>query len=338
MIPMPVLAGLLFAVRLSALRRFRALPLRNGPQWFLSVEIPAGHAEAVAALLADYRRTLFLPFALDILIAVPLALGARWGALMALQFVLMIATSVFSNVLAAHFAVRAAALVGTGPRPTVIALVMEPRRLRDHTWVLLEAATVGLLAYAVFRAVGTGPALGRALAWILWMQLGLVLLKVVFVRWRMPLPVARTDDFRRWRAAWLAYHVRILDAMRLTLALTLAAGVAWRTGALENGTGLVAGAVVMLVALAAWATGQRRALDAVAAEVRPHELAREFPVRPVAEGRYLANGLLFVERDHPSVLVRGAQGTALNVAHPATWAWIAYGAGLTVLTFWSLAR
>ena len=83
-----------------------------------------------------------------------------------------------------------------------------------------------------------------------------------------------------------------------------------------------------------------RILSAAEREMKPIELAKEFPRSPVAEGRYLADGLFYFNRENPGVVVRGIRGIAINLAPPTTYAWAAYFLGLVVLMTWmgSMAR
>jgi len=41
-------------------------------------------------------------------------------------------------------------------------------------------------------------------------------------------------------------------------------------------------------------------------------MVKEFPLWPIAEGRYLAGGLLYFNRDDPWVLVRSPDGIAVG--------------------------
>jgi hypothetical protein len=170
-------------------------------------------------------------------------------------------------------------------------------------------------------------------AWVLYLQLGLLLLKIVFVRWRMPLPVRRTDDFRRWRMAWLSYHLRVLDALRVLLALGLLSALLRLTWAYGATAAFVACGVVVIAVFTGYVARERRSMVAVANEIKPIELVKEFPQRIVPEGRFLAD-LLFVSPGNPRVLVPSHRGLALNIAHPTTYAWTAYLLGLVALTTW----
>jgi len=75
-------------------------------------------------------------------------------------------------------------------------------------------------------------------------------------------------------------------------------------------------------------------LAAVQREIRPIESVKEFPRRPVPEGRFLVAGLLYFNRDNPGVLVRSAQGIAINLARPTVYLWPAYFIGLATLMIW----
>jgi hypothetical protein len=77
-----------------------------------------------------------------------------------------------------------------------------------------------------------------------------------------------------------------------------------------------------------------RRLAALARELKPIEMVKEFPRSPIAQGRYLAGGLLYFNRDHPGAIVRGTRGIAINLAHRSTYAWAAYFLGLAALITW----
>jgi hypothetical protein len=267
----------------------------------------------------------------------------------------MVVTLVVYNIMVAHFTYRAMAIVGPEEdRPATMQLSMEPRRLRDHTNRAVEAiiATVMLMVLALLArdyAWSARESWNRAAyhafhggvvitIWALYFQLGLVLLKGVFVRWRMPLPANRTEDFRRWRSAWLNYHLKIFDAVRMLGAMVLVTSVPlkiywkeWTPPAI-----IITGSawILILVVYTVYVAREARRLAVVEREVKPIELVKEFPRRPVPEGRFLAGGLLYFSRDNPGVLVRSPQGIAINLAHPSAYVWPAYFIGLAALMIW----
>jgi hypothetical protein len=345
-------AALMFAARLNTLRRVWRLPLKNGERFFLAQQVPTDFYRAAGVrLFRRYHRAIVVPVVLDLPLALWLVLTHRYVALTLEQVVALVGSIVAYNFMAAYFSARATSLCDDQGRPTNLQLSMEPRRLRDHTTAAVEVVIVvatllalGLLArdYRLSQAAGAGHWVAHILrggllltVWVLYWQLGFLLLKVVFVRWRMPLPVNRTEDFRRWRTAWLSHTIKTLDAVRLLSALVLLACMAYghqwsRAGRL---TVLGVGIVGMLV-YAAYVGRESRRLAAAERELRPVEMVKEFPRWPIAEGLYLAGGLFYFNRDNPRVLVRSADGIALNLAHRTTYIGFAYFMGLIAVVIW----
>jgi hypothetical protein len=345
---------MVYAVRLNKVRVLWRLPLKNGEEWFLAQRVPPGFYRGPgAALLRRYHLSLFLPFAIDTPVALWLGLTGRYVLLVCEQWLAVVLTVILDNVLVAHFSYRATALCAPEAEPAVTAvhLSLAPRRLRDHTrrWVELLVGgailvSLAMLVRAWLLSAGGAHAYparvfrsGLAFtAWVLYLQLGLVLLKVVFVRWRLPLPANRTDDFRRWRAAWLEFHLRFFDALRVLFALVPPSALVLLTfrQARPFAVALLGAWVLGILGYSLFMGRERRRLAVVEREVRPIELVKEFPRRPVPKGRFLAGGMLYFDRDNPGVLVRGAHGIALNLAHPSTYAWAAYLIGLVVVMIW----
>src|SRR5262245_2172564 len=215
-----LIAGLMFCSRLRLVLKLWRAPLKNGEEWFLAQRVgPNFYREAGAALLRRYRAALFIPLVMDAPLALWLGITGRYVGMVAEQLIALIMTAILYNILLVHFSYRASAIVGPGEnRPaTAVQLSMAPRRLRDHSnrWVELVIAMAILLSTVLLMRfyLRSGTATGlhtneffrslNVLLFLLYLELGLLLLKVVFVRWRKPLPAKRTEDFLRWRAAWL---------------------------------------------------------------------------------------------------------------------------------------
>jgi hypothetical protein len=344
------------AVRLGRVRVFWSWPLRNGEDWFLAQRVgPGFYAGEGAPLLRRYRTCLFLPLALDAPLIVALAATRRFALLMCEQWMALILTLVVYNLILAHFSARATVSVVTPEeRPaTTVQLSMAPRRLRDHSHRFIELAIAACLLISFFmlgRLQGTaaGPNgdwhAARAVraglvtaVWIVYVQVGLLLLKMVFVRWRMPLPMRRTEDFRRWRSAWLRSQLNFVDAVRVSFGLLLPSTMVWLTfKEAWRQVAVVLGSLwaLAILALVLFLNREGRRLLAVEREIKPVELVKEFPRPPIAEGRFLAGGLLYWSRDNPGVLVRSPQGIALNLGHTSTYAWTGYFVGLALLMTW----
>jgi hypothetical protein len=298
-----------------------------------------------------YRLTLLAVLFFDAPLVAWLATSGRLRALVGEQFVALVLSIIVNRLAFAHFRTReaAAARPADGTKARQIHVSMAPRRLRDYTNFAVE----GIIAAAILAAlalverthgIASEPwvtwdarswlrSVDNVAAWALYLQLGLLLLKVVFVRWRMALPETRTDDFRRWRTAWLGYHLRLLDSMRILMALAMLSAIVWLTVAHDATTAFVGAWVIALLTLARYSRRDKRRFEAVTREVNPLELAREFPRSFVSEDRFLL-GFLYFDRETPGMLVQSGRGIALNLAHPTTYVWAAYLLGLIAVAGW----
>jgi len=353
-------ALLLFAARLRMLRRVWRLPLKNGQSFFLAHEVgPDFYRSAGAPLFRRYHVSVLVPVLLDGPLAAWLFLTKRYVDLELEQVLALVVSILAYNLMLAHFSSLAASLsLEPGkPQTTRLRLSMAPRRLRDYTtpaieWVIGGATLLALAmlgrCYALsltananhfsFAAVRGGKVLT---VWVLYWQLGFLLLKILFIRRRMPLPAKRTEDFRRWRMAWLTHKLRIFDAVRLFCALSMLLGMTWITygrGWPRRGQIILLGlAALALLLYLVYVAREERRLAATEKELKPVEMVKEFPRFPVAEGRYFAGGLLYFNRDNPWVVVRSVKGVALNMAHSTTHIAAAYLTGLVILAI-SMAR
>ncbi|HTM38476.1 MAG TPA: hypothetical protein VL156_17115 [Terriglobales bacterium] len=350
------LAALLFAARLRTLLRVWRLPLKNGEGFFLTQQVGPGFYQDVGVpLFRRYHAFVLATGLLDMPLALWLAVNERYAAFALEQIVALVISIVAYNFMVAHFSALATSLCPDQGRPvaTSLQLSMEPRRLSDYAIPAVEAAVVGttLLSlgllgrgYALALASTAGHSTVRAFhggvvltVWVLYWQVGFLLLKGMFVRWRMPLPTNRTEDFRRWRMAWLNHKIRIFDAVRLFCALSMLAGMIWMTYGREWSSTWQAGflglGAVVILTYTIYVMREDRRLAAIERELKPVEIVKEFPRWPIPEGHYIG-GVLYFSRNNPRVLVRSTRGVALNLAHSATHIGAAYLIGLIALVIW----
>src|SRR5579862_3939999 len=242
------LALMLFAMRIRTLQRVWRLPLRNGEEFFLAQRVePDFYRSAGAPLLRRYHVSALITSLLDAPLAAWLIATGRYADLAIEQLLVLVVSIVAYSFMVPHFSALASLLCVSQKEPptTSLQLSMTPRRLRDYTIpgveVIVVAATLLALgmvtrcyahSLAVNASVSDFGALrgGTLLAvWVLYWQLGLLLLKGAVIRRRMPLPVNRTEDFRRWRMAWLSHKLRGFDATRIFSALSLLFAMTWVT-------------------------------------------------------------------------------------------------------------
>ncbi len=181
---------------------------------------------------------------------------------------------------------------------------------------------------------------------LLYLQIGVLLLKQLYVRWRTRLPLNRVEDYERWRAAWLAFHIHTFYALRLFLAVCLAEVLCfetlerWWTRTQLRPVELTL-VLVFLVIYSAYAVRERRRLQTVAREIRPQDLIKEYPPAPVvtaADGQYLARGLLTIDRGNPWIVTRSPQGLAINLGSRGIYVFTGYLTALVLVVFWGVAR
>jgi hypothetical protein len=344
------------AMRLLALRGMLRMPRKNGEGWFLSTEVEPGFYKGRGIqLLRRYRTAILMVQLVDWLVLAAFVVSGHLSHAVLEQVVSTILLTVGYNLVMLNFAyvARATAQPGTVAPSTAsevtrqissVQLSLEPRRLRDYTNWTLESLIFLALATGLVLPLARGRQLSppAAFVWLLYLHVGLLLLKLLFVHWRMKFPVARTDDYKRWRAAWLRYHLRLFDGLRVLLTSVLLNlsvlqvldlpehSRLWRLASVALWIPVLIGAVVF------WVLESRR-LAAAHKEIKPFELTREYPPPQAAEGRFLAGGLLYFNREDPLMLAASREGIAVNIAHRGTYIWVGYIIGLVGLFVWQIA-
>jgi hypothetical protein len=354
---------LIFALALFLLRpfwpwQFWRAPLKQGEGWFLGIEVEPGfYRQAGAALLRRYRMWGVLPLALEASILLALISSGRLVHAVYEQIPAVAILTFWLNFTIIQFRQRIRLLAPAAPEqsPRGVQLSLAPRRLRDHSNWTVEAVIIGLtllmLLWLAAQWLGWLPAEPNSgslkpVVFTLYMQAGALMLKQVFVRWRMRLPLRRVDDYQRWRGAWLSYHLRVFDALRLLLAFCLWAILAFKTfglwwGAEQMKPPRVAMVLISIAVYIFYCSRERRRLAVVEREISPLELIKEYPppsATPAPEGRFLAGGLFYLNRDNPVMLARSPQGLAINLANRGTYLWAAYLAGLVWLVIWQVGN
>jgi hypothetical protein len=345
----------LFLLRPWWLWQLWRAPLKRGEEQFLGIKVePEFYRNTGAAILRRFRLWALVPLGLEMMLLLALMLSGRWVYALYEQLPAVVLLTLWFNFTAVQFMTRVRLLTSDAPAPVVtgVQLSLAPRRLRDYSDWRVEAVLGGLtllaLLWLLAQWLDIFPPHPRAevfgtVVLLLYLQAGALLLKQLFVRWRMKFPLNRVEDYRRWRAAWLTYHLHVFDALRLLLAFALWGLLAFKTFKRWWGVERVhlvwlTVALTAIVVYVFYCVREWRRLAVVEREIRPVELLKEYPPTPVAEGRFLAGGLLYLNRDNPVILARSPQGLAINLAHRGTYILVAYLTGLILLVLWQVGH
>jgi len=314
-----ILALALFLLRPLWLWRLWRAPLKEGEGKFLGIEVEPGfYRQAGATLLRRYRAWLVAPLTLEALILMWLIFSGRRLLAIYEQIPAMVTLSVWLNFTTYQFMERARQLTTAAPAQTThgVQLSLVPRRLSDHSnWpveaviVLLTGLTLLWLAALWLGWLPERPKAGllKTVVLILYMHAGVLSLLMAFGLWGLL-------AFRTFKSWWGAEQV---ESPGLALAL------------------------ITLVVYTFYCVRERRRLAAVEREIRPLELIKEYPpanATPPPEGRFLAGGLFYLNRDNPVAVTRSPRGLAINLANRGAYLWVAYIAGLFWLVVWQVSN
>ncbi|HEV8148515.1 MAG TPA: hypothetical protein VGP79_19125 [Bryobacteraceae bacterium] len=238
------------------------------------------------------------------------------------------------------------------------------QRNRLTEWALGVAvfAAIAFLAYSQWEG---GAAVDRFELWappiaFLYLALGAELVRRVVAEARITqIPAENAAKFFDWqemvRRNWLA----ACDWMRGLLvlgALVFSLEAALPNGSLEPGwhsfIKVVPLAVYAVLMCVSFERGQRRLIE-VAKTLKGQPRLKPRPPLPMEnplvgftasvntrgpESRRFVLWFACWSPDHPQVLVRAAHGSALNLANPRAYLFLAYGMGLAALALWIGAR
>jgi hypothetical protein len=255
----------------SLVTQLWSLPLKDGHNYFLGVEVAPGFYEGPESRwLARYRGMLATVFAVDFgALAAVLAMGQwDWVPIWAGS------TAVFLTGSMTAFSFWARHRVSTRRPVLRAALSLEPRRLGDYIWWPLEVLSVAVVACSWWMLLRRGGpiALQNPLS-MSWAVLGLLPGKILVVRQGWPVPAERAEEHHKAQEAARRYSVRLMDAFGWLLASILfmmalrdawpaarsVAGLQWLT----VGVPLAFGAVLMV------AVGRQKRVIEMGRTLRP---------------------------------------------------------------------
>lgn len=333
--------GLFWLVRINGCIRRGKQPLLRGQEWFFSVPVESDfYTGAGRRILLRYWMRMFVPFALDIPLAIAIFVSGRF--LLLNWLILMLCAVIHINhVYSVDLAERQArAFVAPEAEEPVarMALSLKPRRLRDYTnakveWLLGLSSLVALAGLARYYFADSEQHNARLVFGVplvlLYLQLGLLLAKRIIVAWRSPVPQAQANEYMRVREETRSFYLMICDWHRGCLA---AAMLFWpieiRTSAASLGrlmsVWLYAWLALGMVATV-WVEIKRKQLVKMGLQARPAKLPDFLRQTEIARWPvcYLPAA--------PVLVLKGARGYSLNLANTMARLSAAYLAGLVVL-------
>jgi hypothetical protein len=333
---------LFWAVRINGcVRRWRQ-PLLRGPEWFFNVRVqPDFYSSAGRKILHRYWMCIFIPFAVDIPIAIAIFLSGRLVLLnwLVLGLAALIHINHLFSVDLAERQARRFALPEAEQPVASLMLSLKPRRLRDYTNPKLEialalsaiVAMAWLVRYYVaapehqnWRLVFGRPAL------FLYFQVGLLFVKCGIVGWRTPVPQEQADEHFEAREEARKFYLRRVDWQRISTAAALffwpvliRISPAQLNRVFNIWFGVWVGISILLTILVEIERKKLRDLDRRARPLKlPNLLGQSESSRwPVC-----------YQPSAPMLVLKGARGYSLNLANTLAQVGAAYVAGLIVLT------
>lgn len=332
---------LFWVLRINGCVRRRRQPLLRGREWFFDVHVQPGfYAGAGKKIVRDYWMRMFIPFALDIPLAIVIFRSGHLQLLNALILGLCAVIHInhcFSVDLAERQA-RRFAMPEAERLVASVALSLMPRRLRDYAnwkieWALAAANIIALVLLTLdYFAQPQHPdfllVFGRP-AGFLYLQLGFLFAKTIVLAWRNPVPqahAAECTEAREQRRKFYLWQCDMIRAMAASGMLIWAAGMSVPEVSIERLMAVwLAALLVFGVGATVWAEIRRKQLVKLALRTRPMKLPDFLNEREIAKWP------VCYQPSAPMLILRGAHGYSLNLANTLTYFGAAYLAGLTAL-------
>ncbi|MDP9049132.1 MAG: hypothetical protein M3O31_00190 [Acidobacteriota bacterium] len=183
-------------------------PLRNGPGYFLGVEVPAGFYHGSGkSWVTSYHWTLGALYAVWAVALAAIVISRRWQMtpVWAGGFAMLFVPAMFS------FQAWMRHKLGAHPPVRSVALALESRRLGDYiSWPMeaLAVALVGMSWWLLLRHAG--PHFDwRSPLTLSWAALGLIPGKMAMVWLSWPLPAERAEEHLRLQEATRRNWIRV---------------------------------------------------------------------------------------------------------------------------------
>jgi hypothetical protein len=296
-------------------------PLHRGPEWFLDVRVPPGFYDGPGKrILRDYRLRMFLPFLIEIGLAIAIVSQGRIF-LLNLLILAMCAWIPIDHQFSVRRAEREASAFAIADREkgaARFAVSLAPRRLRDYTNWKVEWAIVITHALAIAWLIREYTA-GAGTSWrpflaapglLLYLQVGMLYVKRIIIEWRTPMPQTHAEEYLEAREQVRRHYLVVCDWGRLMFAAALLTTPIKLSTAPANRPAVVSAWLMLFLAITV--------VSSIWMEVRRHRagmiIARTVPA-PVPEFIQQSASLLCFEPAAPVLVLKNARGYSLNLAN-----------------------
>ena len=232
-------------------RRMWNYPLMNGQGYFMGMEVwPRFYDGAGSGWLRSYRTLLLAEHAVEAVALAAILASGRWRYLTVWPVAgagLFLCTYLGTFVYARHTLGSSVAV------PSKVVVPLENRRLGDYlSWPAETVCwTLAVVSWCLLLFGGNTEVRWRAPVILTYGALGLLPLKIAWIRAGIPLPAERTEEHQRWLEAYRRYFVRIMNTGQWLMILVLAGAAVIKGWALDESVNWLRWAVVA-IALGTW--------------------------------------------------------------------------------------
>ena len=189
-------------------------PLRNGPGFFLSIEVPHGFYDGPGVeWLKRYRTVVLAEHLTEALVLAAVFAMDRWDLI---PLWAGGSAVLFTSTMLGFVAWTRHRLGGAPPIRSRVAVALETRRLGDYISWPVEALVAVIIAFSWVLLLAQGDAQVRWQTPVVftYVAVGLLPGKISVVRSSFPLPSERIEEHHRWLEASRRHGLRVMHTLQ----------------------------------------------------------------------------------------------------------------------------
>jgi hypothetical protein len=328
---------LVVAMRATTFRRRWDMPLLYGPNYFHKLRVGQGFYENTGRkLLQLYHAILLWPYFAEFAALLVIVFRHRYQALTSLCLIAIFTTVVNQRVSLALLMRSAKKFEEkeVDPAPAAVSFSLNPRRLADYSNPIFEIVLASVTTVTLIVLAQIGAPMGPPLL-ILYLQIGLLLIKKMGVDWRSAAPQENSEiylEVRERRRKLLLFACDFYRGAAGFVMIKQAAmqhthneGVRWALQYLY-----LAGSIVCVC----FAVVKTNELYAMYRKTKPTLSRKRRLAVPDPDG-FVAGGFLYFDSDNPAFFVQGPRTVAINAGNYRLLLAATYLLGLLLLSAWA---